>query len=101
MNFLESNSYYLQPTKEGIFICLIAARQDEAISAFIQYDGRDNALFLRTPKEVILLDYINPTIHDALLQSSHVEVAEIDTQTEEIYRDYSVPLKRVPMVNVA
>ena len=100
MNFLQSRNYFVQPTQQGIFIFLIAARKDDAVEAFIQYDGKDNALFLRTPKETILLDYINPTIHQPLLKSSFVEITEINTETEEIYRDYQVPLKQVPVINV-
>lgn len=100
MNFLKTRNYFVQPTQQGIFIFLIAARKDEAIDAFIQYDGRDNALFLRTPTETILLDYINPTIHQALVNSPFVEITEINTETEDIYRDYQVPLKQVPAINV-
>ena len=100
MNFLKNRNYFIQPTKQGIFIFLIAARKDDAIDAFIQYDGKDTALFLRTPTETILLDYINPTIHQDLLKSPVVEITEINTETEEIYRDYQVPLKQVPHINV-
>ena len=100
MDLFKCNSYFIQPTKEGIFIFLIPARQTEASGSFLEYDGRDNALFLRTPKETILLDYINPTVHKDLLNSPFVEMTEINTQTEEIARDYRVPLKRVPTVTV-
>ena len=100
MNFLQTRRYFVQPTQQGIFIFLIEARKDDALDAFIQYDGKDNALFLRTPTETILLDYINPTIHQALVNSPFVEITEINTETEEIYRDYQVPLKQVPVINV-
>ena len=100
MDLFKYKNYFIQPTQEGIFIFLIPARQTDASGSFLEYDGRDNALFLRTPKETILLDYINPSVHQDLLNSAFVEMTEIDTKTEEIARDYSVPLKKVPTITV-
>ena len=100
MDLFKYKNYFIQPTKEGIFIFLIPERPTDAVGSFLEYDGRDNALFLRTPKEAILLDYINPTIHQDLLNSPFVEMTEINTQTEEITRDYRVPLKKVPTITI-
>ena len=100
MDLFKYRNYFIQPTQQGIFIFLMAARNTDAANSYLEYDGRDNALFLRTPTETILLDYINPTIHKDLLNSPFVEITEIDTSTEEIARDYRVPLKQVPSVTV-
>ena len=101
MDFFKYKNYFIQPTKEGIFVFFIPSRpSDAAEGSFLEYDGRDNALFLRTPKETILLDYINPAVHQDLLNSPYVEMTEINTLTEEIARDYRVPLKKVPSVTV-
>lgn len=101
MNMLQERKYYIQPTKEGIFLILIQARNEDAYDSYLQYDGRDNALFLRTPKECILLDYINPTVHADLLKSAFVEMLEIRPEEEEVIRDYRVPLHKVPEIYVA
>ena len=101
MSILQNRTYYFQPTKEGIFILLIRARAEEAKAASIMYDGRSNALFLRRPKETILLDYINPAIQQKLAESPEVAVMELDFITEGITRSYKVPMRRVDEVFVA
>lgn len=101
MPLLQNRNYFIQPTQEGIYILLIAARVSDAQASSLIYDGRDNALFLRRPHETILLDYINPTIHRQLLESAYVEVLEINTANENVYRNYRVPMKRVDEVFVA
>ncbi len=100
MNWLQERTYYIQRTQEGVFLVFISARKDNAIGATIQYDGGDHALFLRKPIESIILDYINPTVHKPLLESSFVEMVEVDTSDEEVERDYKVPIKQVPHVTV-
>ena len=100
MNWLQERTYYIQRTQEGIFLVFISARKDDAVGASIQYDGRDHALFLRKPMESIILDYINPTVHESLLKSPFVEMVEMDTSDEEVERDYKVPVKPVPQVTV-
>lgn len=100
MDMLQERKYFIQPTQEGIFLILIKARIEDAQDSFIQYDGRDNALFLRTPKECILLDYINPTVHADLLNSPFVEMLEVKPEIEEVVRNYRVPMRKVPEVFV-
>ncbi|MBR6412027.1 MAG: hypothetical protein IKS41_02565 [Alphaproteobacteria bacterium] len=101
MPILQNRSYCIQPTREGLFILIIRAREEEAKGASIMYDGRSNALFLRRPKETIVLDYINPAIQKALVESSEVGVVELDLVTEDVTRTYKVPMRRVDEVFVA
>jgi len=101
MPILQNRSYCIQPTREGLFILIIRAREEEAKGASIMYDGRSNALFLRRPKETIVLDYINPAIQKALVESSEVGVVELDLITEDVTRTYKVPMRRVDEVFVA
>ena len=101
MPILQNRTYYIQPTKEGIFILLIRAREEEAKGSSIMYDGRSNALFLRRPKETILLDYINPAIQSKLAESSEVAVMDLDFVNESVMRSYKVPMRRVDEVFVA
>ena len=101
MPILQNRTYCLKPTQEGLFLLIIRAREEEAKAASIMYDGRSNALFLRRPKETILLDYINPAIQKALVESSEVGVVELDIVTEDVTRTYKVPMRRVDEVFVA
>lgn len=101
MSILENRNYFIQPTQEGIYILLIKAREEDASASAILYDGRDNALFLRRPKETILLDYINPVIHQKLLESPYVIVLELNIESENVLRSYQVPMQRVDEVFVA
>jgi len=101
MSILQNRTYYLKPTQEGMFILIIRAREEEAKAASILYDGRSNALFLRRPKETILLDYINPAIQRPLVESSEVGVVELDLASEAVTRTYKVPMRRVDEVFVA
>ncbi|MDY6407905.1 MAG: hypothetical protein SPL08_04320 [Pseudomonadota bacterium] len=101
MPILQNRTYCLKPTQEGLFILIIRAREDEAKAASIMYDGRSNALFIRRPKETIVLDYINPAIQKALVESSEVGVVELDLITEDVTRTYKVPMRRVDEVFVA
>ena len=100
MNFLQTKNYYIQPTKQGIYIFLIKALDENPISAYMQYAGKDTALFLRTPTQTILIDYINPTVQKQLFEKAFVIVAEMDSECENVVRDYKVPLKHVPEINV-
>jgi len=100
MNILKVKQYFIQPTKEGIFIVLINERPTAQDKSFLQYDGKDNALFLRTATETILLDYINPTIHEDLLHSAYVQIVEVNTESEQITRHYQAPVQKVPFVAV-
>jgi len=101
MPILQNRTYCLKPTQEGLFILIIRAREEEAKAASIMYDGRSNALFLRRPKETILLDYINPSLQKPLVESSEVGVVELDLITEDVTRTYKVPMRRVDEVFVA
>ena len=101
MPILNNRNYYIQPTKEGVFIVLIRAREDEAERAAVMYDGRTNALFLRRPKETIILDYINPTIQKQLVESDEVAIMELDFINEDVVRAYKVPMRRVDEIFVA
>ena len=101
MPILQNRTYCIKPTREGLFILIIRAREEEAKAASIMYDGRSNALFIRRPKETIILDYINPAIQKQLVESSEVGVVELDMITEDVTRTYKVPMRRVDEIFVA
>ena len=101
MPVLQNRNYFIQPTAEGVFILLIRAREEEAQASSIMYDGRSNALFIRRPKETILLDYINPAIQKKFVESPEVAVMELDIINEDVVRSYRVPMRHVDEVFVA
>ena len=101
MSLLQNRTYCIRPTtKPGFYVLIIRARQEEAQWASLMYDGRNNALFLRRPKETILLDYINPSIQKTLAESPEVGVIELNITTEDVSRTYKVPVRRVDEVFV-
>ena len=101
MPILQNRTYCIKPTTSGMYVLIIRAREEDAKGASIMYDGRSNALFLRRPKETILLDYINPAIQKSLVESVEVGVVELDIITEDVTRTYKVPMRRVEEVFVA
>lgn len=101
MNLIDVKNYFIQPTKQGIYIVVMKAFEQEPRSASIQYDGKDAALFLRMPTQTVLIDYINPTVQKQLFQSGFVIVSEMDETGDNIVRDYKVPLKQVPEITLA
>lgn len=100
MPYLQNRSYYIQPTREGTYIILIRTRTEEARAATVIYDGRENALFLRRPKETILLGGLNPTVRKGLVESAQVAIMELNLTEETVERSYRVPVQRVDEVFV-
>lgn len=101
MKFSPYKTYFVQPTAEGIYVFFISARVDQAYEAYMEFAGTDNALFIRTPSETVLLTYLNASLQEDLLKCTHVEIAEVNTDTEEIVQSYRVPIRQVPFIAVA
>lgn len=101
MALLDNKTYLIQPTKQGIYIILIRARSEESERACVMYDGRENALFLRTPGETILLDYVPVQIRQNLLSAPKVAIMELDFINEAVVRSYFVPVRAVDEIYVA
>lgn len=76
----------------------IEAKKDHPNNPRIIYDGYDHAVFLRTPQEKIILDYINPEIRNELRKSQRIIMVE--TILENIKESYYVDMQIVDKIPV-
>jgi len=76
----------------------IEAKKNHPDTPRIIYDGFDHAVFLRTPEERIILDYINPEIRSELRKSKRVIMVE--TLLENIKESYYVDMQIVDKIPV-
>ncbi|MBR2921792.1 MAG: hypothetical protein IKC10_00565 [Alphaproteobacteria bacterium] len=75
------NKYYIAESSEGELYVYISAKKASPIKPQIVYDGYDHALFVRSPEENIILDYINPEARDKLRKAREVIVVETLIET--------------------
>ena len=76
----------------------IGAKKNHPDNPKIIYDGYDHAVFLRTPQERIILDYINPEIRSELRKSNRIIMVE--TILENIKESYYVDMQIVEKIPV-
>lgn len=82
-------------THQGILVFLIKTRMSEPSRPFILYDGGKHATLYRQENETILLDYLNDKVIPILDKSQTVMIFELSDETEDICRDYEVPVKHI------
>jgi hypothetical protein len=75
------DKYYIAESTEGELYVYISAKKASPIKPKIIYDGFDHALFVRSPEESIILDYINPDARDKLRKAREVIVVETLLET--------------------
>lgn len=75
------DKYYIAESTEGELYVYISAKKDTPTHPQIIYDGFDHALFVRSPEESIILDYINPDARDKLRKAREVIVVETLLET--------------------
>ena len=75
------DKYYIAESTEGELYVYISAKKDSPIKPQIIYDGYDHALFIRSPEESIILDYINPEARDKLRKATEVIIVETLLET--------------------
>lgn len=75
------NKYYIAESSQGELYVYISAKKDSPVHPQIIYDGFDHALFVRSPEESIILDYINPDARDKLRKAKEVIVVETLLET--------------------
>ena len=76
----------------------IEAKNNHPDKPRIIYDGFDHAVFLRTPNEKIILDYINPEVRSELCKSKRIIMVE--TISDKIKESYYVDMQIVPKIPV-
>lgn len=92
------DKYYIAESTGGELYIFIDAKNNHPDHPQIVYDGFDHALFLRSPEERIILDYINPDARDKLRKARAVIVVE--TLIETIKDSYIVDMNIVNKIPV-
>lgn len=59
------------------------------------YAGGEHAVFYKTAKEEVILDYINEIIQPILKETKRVLLFEVDVTKQKIMQSYFVPVKHV------
>ena len=68
--------YTIAEDASGILYFFISAKKNTPNHPQIVYDGQDHAVFVRSPEEKIILDYINPQVRDKLRKAQEVIIVE-------------------------
>lgn len=92
------NQYYIAESSDGELYVYISAKKDNPVHPQIVYDGYDHALFIRSPEESIILDYINPDARDKLRKARAVIVVEtlIETIKDAYIADMNI-VDKIPV----
>ncbi|MBQ8558033.1 MAG: hypothetical protein IJY58_01145 [Alphaproteobacteria bacterium] len=93
----EKNFDILRNSTGGLLF-LIKARMDEEMRPSLVYDGGEHALLHRNPNNIVILDFIHPTVQNDLRQAKTVLVVEL--QAQSIIREYDVPVQLVEQVSM-
>ena len=92
------DKYYIAESTEGELYVYISAKKNNPIHPQIVYDGYDHALFIRSPEESIILDYINPDARDKLRKAPNVIVVEtlLETIKDAYIADMNI-VEKIPV----
>lgn len=94
--YTTENDFVIAEGAEGELYIYISAKPASPENPQIIYDGCDHAVFMRTPEEKIILDYINPQVRDKLRKALAVVVVE--TILENIKDCYIVNMHMVDKI---
>ncbi len=84
--------------KDSEIMFAVAHRSNIPVQPKIIYDGKEHALFYRTPEDIIILDFLHPEIRKPLRKVTKVLISEVDA--EKVVREYEVPLKLVKQLPI-
>lgn len=91
----QEKNYDILRLKSGELVIAISEKPGEPEKPFIIHDGSEHAIFYRKKDDVILLDFIHRDILSEFAKSIKIIVAEVDRESENILKEYLVPIKRV------
>ena len=74
--YIKANKFVVAEGEEGEIYIFIDAQKDVPEKPRVIYDGKDHAIFIRSPEEKIILDYIHPEVRDKLRKSLGVIMVE-------------------------
>lgn len=96
--YVTEKKFVIAADENNELYIFIEAKKNHPDAPKIIYDGYDHAVFLRTPEERIILDYINPEIRSELRKSKRVIMVE--TILENIKESYYVDMQIVDKIPV-
>lgn len=91
--YIKANKFVVAEGEEGEIYIFIDAQKDVPEKPRVIYDGKDHAIFIRSPEEKIILDYIHPEVRDKLRKS--VGVIMVETILENIKDSYVAEMQIV------
>ena len=97
-SFIKANKFVVAEGEEGEIYIFIDAQKDLQEKPRVIYDGRDHAVFVRSPEEKIILDYIHPEVRDKLRKAPGVVMVE--TILENIKDSYVAEMQIVDNIPV-
>ena len=97
-NVRVAHKFFVAEGEEGEIYIFLDASKDKPENPRIVYDGKDHAVFFRTPDDKVVLDYIHPEVRDKLRHASDVVIVE--TILENIKDCYIANMKMVDKIPV-
>ncbi len=97
-SYSKADKFVVAEGEEGELYIFIQARKDVPEKPRVIYDGKDHAIFMRTPEEKIILDYIHPEVRDKLRKAEGVIMVE--TILENIKDSYVAEMQIVENIPV-
>ncbi len=94
----KANNFVVAEGSEGELYIYIEALSSRPEKPRIIYDGRDHAIFLRSPEERVILDYIHPEVREKLRQADGVIMVE--TLLENIKDSYVAEMQIVDTIPI-
>ena len=91
------NAYLILP-REDVLTFIISSHKGDPKKCQVTYDGGDHAVFYRTEDETIILDYINESVRERLLNSKTVAIIEVDYEKGVVTQSYRVKVAKVKKV---
>ena len=96
--YVTEDNFMIAEGSEGELYVYLSAKKAQPETPRIVYDGHDHAIFLRSPKQKIILDYINPEVRDKLRKAP--EVIVVETILENIKDCYVAKMNMVDRIPV-
>ncbi len=98
----QEHKYNILKNAAGELMLLIRARLDDAVSPRVVYNGGKHALLYRNSVNVVVLDFIHPSIREDLTHAKRVLIVE--AHDGSIIREYTSEvrfLKDIPLPEAA
>ena len=102
-NLYQQKNFHIVKNNDQLFI-IISLYQGNPNNSEIIYDGQEHAILYRDEQTSILLDYINPTVRDDLLNTQIATIIETTEKNNKIISvlEYQVKIhivNKLPKIN--